>query len=140
MGDASYGYDETKYMINEFDLSNEVIMTGWLPELDMPYLYNGADAFIFPSVYEGFGIPPLQAIACGIPVAASDSSSIPEAVGAAALFFDPSDPEKIAEALEKIITDTGIRSSLVAAGAEHIKGFGWEKCATETLKEISFKD
>ena len=137
VGDASYGYDETKYMINEFDLSNEVIMPGWLPELDMPYLYNGADAFIFPSVYEGFGIPPLQAIACGIPVATSNSSSIPEVVGNAALLFNPDDPYDMAAVFKKIITDKNIRELLLIAGDEHIKNFSWEKCARETLKEIT---
>lgn len=136
VGDASFGYDETKYMIHEFDLVDEVIMPGWLEELDLPFFFNGADAFVFPSVYEGFGIPPLQAIACGIPVAASNSSSIPEAVGEAALFFNPENPEEIAAVLKKIITDKSIRSQLAAAGAEHIKGFGWDKCAAETLREI----
>ena len=81
VGDASFGYDEVKYMINEFDLEDEVIMPGWVEENDMPYLYSGAEAFVFPSLYEGFGIPIIQAMACEVPVIASDIASIAEIAG-----------------------------------------------------------
>lgn len=136
VGDASFGYDEVKYQIEEFKLDNEVITTGWAAEADLPYIYNAASAFVFPSRYEGFGMPLLQAMACGIPIAASNSASIPEVVGNAALLFDPLDVKQMAEALKNIITDRELRKRLVLAGEERIKEFSWQRCARETLKEI----
>ena len=135
-GVASHGYDEVGYMICEFGLINEVITTGWIPEVDMPYIYNGAAAFIFPSLYEGFGIPVLQAMACGTPIAASCSASIPEIAGNAAIFASPNDVRSMAEVIAKVILDDKLRQELVKRGYERVKDFSWEKCARETLKEI----
>jgi len=137
IGDASYGYDETNYMIEEFGLDKEVIMPGWIPEEEVPYFYSGADAFVFPSRYEGFGIPLLQAMACEVPIAASCVSSIPEIVDEAALPFDPYNVRSMARALEKIIDDRQLREHLIEAGRKRIKNFSWEKCARETLAEIN---
>ncbi len=136
VGDASFGYDETNYMINEYNVDNEVILPGWVEENDLPYIYNGADAYIFPSNYEGFGIPLLQAMACEVPIAASSSSSMPEVVGEAALFFDAYDAYSIARAIDRILTDEILRKNLVKAGLERIENFSWEKCAQETLQVI----
>jgi glycosyltransferase involved in cell wall biosynthesis len=137
-GDASFGYDEVNYTIGEFlpDQENEVIMPGWVDEADMPYVYSGADVFVFPSLYEGFGIPLLQAMACELPVVASRAVSIPEVVGDAALLFNPRDTKEMTEALEKIITDKNLREELIKRGKERVKNFSWEKCARETLEEI----
>ncbi len=135
-GDASHGYDEVKYMIREFNLENDVIITGWIPEVDMPYIYNGASAFIFPSLYEGFGIPLLQAMACGTPIAASRAASIPEIAGDAAIFFNPNDVKSTANAISKIILDDELRQKLIKNGFDRVKDFSWEKCAKETLLEI----
>lgn len=136
-GDASFGYDETKYMMREFDLVNDILLPGWVDERDVPYLYNGADAFIFPSMYEGFGIPLLQAMACGAPIAASNRTSIPEVAGDAALLFNPDYVLSIADAMAKIINDQRLRDELIVLGQERIKDFSWEKCAKETLKEFN---
>ncbi|MBI4811890.1 glycosyltransferase family 4 protein [Candidatus Falkowbacteria bacterium] len=136
VGDAGFGFDEVKYAIREFDLVEKVIMPGWVEERDMPYLYNGATAFVFPSLYEGFGIPLLQAMACEVPITASRAASIPEVVGDAALLFDPTDVAAMAEAMEKIIFDNELRESLIKKGKERAKNFSWEKCAKETLVEI----
>jgi len=136
VGDASHGYDEVEYMIREFNLDDEVIITGWIPEVDMPYIFNGATAFIFPSRYEGFGIPILQAMACGTPIAASGVASIPEIAGNAALFFDPSDIKLMVRAMAKVISDNKLRQKLIQRGFERVRDFSWQKSAEETLKEI----
>ena len=133
VGDASFGYDETNYMINEFLLNNEVVMPGWIEEEDMPYVYSGAAAFVFPSNYEGFGIPLLQAMACHIPIAASRASSIPEVVDKAAILFDPFNVRSIAEALREIISNESLRRNLIQFSQERIKNFSWEKTAKQTL-------
>lgn len=135
-GDASHGYDEVKYMIHEFNLESDVIITGWIPEVDMPYLYNGASAFVFPSLYEGFGIPLLQAMACGTPIIASRAGSIPEIAGNAVVLFDPNNVKSMAEAISKIILDDNLRQNLIKNGFGRVKDFSWEKCARETLVEI----
>lgn len=138
VGDASFGYDEVNYTIGEFlpDKEDEIIMPGWIEEVDMPYVYSAAGTFIFPSLYEGFGIPLLQAMACELPIVASRAVSIPEVVGDAALLFDPRDTKEMAEALEKIITDKNLREELIKRGQERVKNFSWEKCAKETLIEL----
>ncbi len=136
VGDASFGYDEIKYMIAEFELMDDVIMPGWISELDIPYIYNGADAFVFPSKCEGFGIPLLQAMACGIPIAASNVTAIPEVVGEAAMQFDPRYVHSIAEALDRVLEDEELRQKLILSGLERVKDYSWEKTARKTLNEL----
>ncbi len=136
VGDAGFGYDEVKYAIREFSLDDEVVMPGWVEEIDMPYLFSGAAAFVFPTRYEGFGIPLLQAMACETPIAASWSSSIPEVVADAALLFNPHDINAIADALAKVTIDAAVRQDLIAKGRDRIKAFSWQKCAEETLEVI----
>jgi len=134
-GDASFGYDEMTYMVRQFglDVDERIIKTGWVEESDLPYFYRGAAAFVFPSFYEGFGIPLLQAMACGIPIAASRAASIPEVAGDAAILFDPSDPQEIADALKEVLIDESRRISLIEAGFKRSNGFSWEKTAIKTL-------
>jgi glycosyltransferase involved in cell wall biosynthesis len=134
IGSASYGYDEVNYMMHEYGLDRDVFMPGWIEEYDMPYFYNGADAFIYPSKYEGFGIPLLQAMACGTPIAASNSTSIPEVVGDAAFLFDPTNIQSIANAIEKLIFDESLKSTLTEKGFLRVKDFSWEKCARQILE------
>ncbi len=136
VGNASFGYDEIKYMLREFDLVDEVIMLGWLDEELIPYFYSGAAVFVFPSKYEGFGIPLLQAMACGTPIAASDISSIPEVVGDAAIYFNPEYSLSISEAMYDLVSNKELADKLSSRGLERVKNFGWEKCAKETLKII----
>lgn len=139
VGDASFGFDEIKYLIEEFSLENDIILPGWVKEEDMPYIFNGADAFVFPSIYEGFGIPLLQAMACGIPITASHATSIPEIAGDAALYFDPYNVRSITNSLYKIIVDQELRKRLVENGSDNIANFNWKKCAKETLSIISYQ-
>lgn len=96
-------------------------------------LYRGAELFVYPSLYEGFGIPPLEAMSFDCPVACSNTSSIPEVVGDAAHFFDPSDVASIENALVEITESKLLRNSLITRGRDRIEGFSWEKCADETV-------
>jgi glycosyltransferase involved in cell wall biosynthesis len=133
IGDAGFGFDEIKYTIEEFDLNNQVIMPGWVAEEDLPCIMNAAAAFIFPSKHEGFGIPVLQALACGIPTAVSDIPVLREIAGDSVLYFDQNDKRAIAFALARILVDKDLRQNLVAKGLERVKEFSWRRCAEETL-------
>ncbi|MFA6306834.1 MAG: glycosyltransferase family 1 protein [Patescibacteria group bacterium] len=133
VGRADSGYDEIKYVINEYDLEDNVIMTGWVPEADMPYIYNGAALFVFPSLYEGFGIPLLQAMVCGTPVAASNIASIREVVKDSALLFNPGDKDDMAQKMAKILLDRELADQLISNGFIRVKDFSLAKCARETL-------
>lgn len=134
IGDASFGFDEIKYIIHEFGLQNDVIMPGWASEEDIRYIFNGANAYILPSLHEGFGITLLQAMACGVPVIASDIPVLREVAGEAALFFNPLDREDIVKAMERVVIDQVLREDLIAKGLQRAKEFSWEKCAQETLE------
>ncbi len=136
IGDAGFGYDEIKYIIEEFDLNDGVIMPGWVAEDDLPYILNAAAAFVFPSKHEGFGIPVLQALACGIPTAVSDLPVLREVAGEAVLYFDHHDRVAMAEALLRIFTDEDLRQTLIVKGLEQVKKFSWRRCAEETLDLI----
>ena len=100
-------------------------------------LLQHAAAFVFPSLYEGFGIPPLEAMACGCPVVSSDISSMPEVIGSAGEFFNPSEPEDIAASIEKVLSDEHYAQQLVSLGDKRIKQFSWDKCAQETYAVYS---
>ncbi|MFH0951049.1 MAG: glycosyltransferase family 1 protein [bacterium] len=137
VGDASFGFDEIKYQINEFNLNDDIVITGWVAEEDMPHIFSQATAFIFPSNYEGFGIPLLQAMACGTPIVASNIASIPEVAGSVALLFDQTKVHDMAEKIAKIILNQDLREQLIQAGLTRVKNFNWQICAQETLKVIN---
>ena len=134
VGNASFGFDEVMQLSEDYRLENELILPGWVEEVDMPYLFNGADAFVFPSKYEGFGIPLLQSMACGVPVAASWAASIPEITKKAALLFNPNSVEDIRDALIRIVKDEKLRDELKDLGIERVKNFSWRKTAGEILE------
>lgn len=136
IGDASFGYDEVKFMIEEYDLENDVIMPGWVEELDMPYIFEAASAFVFPTKYEGFGIPVLQAMACGLPVAASNIPVLHEVAAEAAIYFDYKNSCSIALAMKSLISEDVLREELRVKGLERVLNFSFEKCARETLDII----
>lgn len=134
IGDASYGYDEIKYLINEFGVDRYVVATGWIEESHLPFIFKGADAFIFPSKYEGFGIPLLQAMAAGTPIAASRVASIPEIAGDAALYFNPDDAFDMAQKIAEVVQNEGTKQRLIKAGTERSQKFSWDNCARTTLE------
>jgi glycosyltransferase involved in cell wall biosynthesis len=118
--------------IERLGLADQVVFTGYVPDSDLPALYSGADAFVLPSLYEGFGLPVLEAFACGTPVITSNVSSLPEIAENAALLVDPLSVEKIAAALERVCTDDYLRHNLRLAGLARAAQFSWKRCAEET--------
>ncbi len=110
-----------------------VQFTGAVAEEDKPALYSSATAFLFPSLYEGFGLPPLEAMACGTPVIVSNASSLPEIVGAAGLQVDPSMPSAWAEAIRAVVTEASRRAEMGARGIAQAAQFSWMRAAEETL-------
>jgi len=114
----------------------EVKFLGYVPDNDMPRLYSGAKIFVFPSLYEGFGLPPLEAMACGTPVITSNSSSLPEVVGDAGIMFDPYNINEMGQAIYKVLNDNELMSNLRQKGLERVKLFSWEKAASETLRVL----
>jgi glycosyltransferase involved in cell wall biosynthesis len=116
------------------DLSEDVIFTGYAPSSDLPVLMNAAEAFIFPSLYEGFGLPVLEAMSCGTPVVTSNISSLPEIVDDAAVLVDPYLEDSIAEGILNVLEDSDLRKDLKARGLAQSAKFSWEKAARETMQ------
>jgi len=110
--------------------------TGYVPSEDLPDLYGGADLFVFPSLYEGFGIPLLEAMDCAVPVASSNVSSMPEVVGEAGALFDPDDEEGMAATIKEILLDPGLRRHYVEKGLKRVEHFTWRTTAARTLEVI----
>ncbi len=132
-GARQWRFKEIDAAFEQLGLENKVLFTGYLNNEDLPTLYSGAAAFVFPSLYEGFGIPPLEAMACGTPVVTSNVSSLPEVVGDAALTVDPYDVGALAAAIERALTDTALRAELRARGLARAAKFTWERAARETI-------
>lgn len=125
-----------KRTIAELGLEGHVVFTGYVPDDDLPALYNGAVMFVSPSLYEGFGLPPLEAMSCGTPVITSDRTSLPEVVGDAALIVNPQNTDEIASAMQRLIDDASLRSKLRGRGLERAKQFSWQTTAEQILKVL----
>ncbi len=134
VGGQGWLFDETKELLQKLGLGDRVIFTGYAPKQELPALYQGAKLFVFPSVYEGFGIPVLEAMASGTPVICSNTSSLPEVGGMAALYFDPQDTEALKLALRRGLEDAVLRERLAEAGREQARQFSWEETARLTLE------
>ena len=119
--------------VQELGLLEDVTFTGYVSDEDLPLLYNMALAFVYPSLYEGFGLPPLEAMACGLPVITSKVSSLPEVVGDAGIMIDPCNIEHLSDAILQVLSSTELRKSLSDKGIKKASLFTWEKCARETL-------
>jgi glycosyltransferase involved in cell wall biosynthesis len=126
--------EEISRALGTDDMRGNVIMPGFVPQDELPYWYRAADAFVYPSQYEGFGMPALEAIASGVPVITSNVSSLPEAVGDGALLVDPQSAEQIADALVRVLTDNALRSELVSRGRQHARQFTWTRTAQLTAQ------
>jgi len=115
-------------------LQNRISITGYLPQRDLIALYAGASLFVYPSLYEGFGMPLLEAMASGVPIVASGTSSIPEVVGDAGILVDPLSISEMSQAILKLLNDNSLRSSFREKGIQRAKQFTWERAARETLR------
>ncbi len=135
-GKKGWLYREIFQQVEKLGLEGKVVFTGYVPEGDLPALLSGARLFAFPSLYEGFGLPVLEAMACGTPVVCSNVSSLPEVAGDAALLVDPLDVEGLTMAMEHILGDESLRAELIERGFEQVRKFSWERCARETLNVL----
>jgi glycosyltransferase involved in cell wall biosynthesis len=126
-------YPQTKDLVEQLNLKDRVRFIGPVQDDDLPALYGGAEVFVFPSEYEGFGLPVLEAMACGAPVVCSNRSSLPEVAGDAALLCEPQDSEALAHAIEQILTDRDLRATLQQRGLARAAQFSWEQTAQRTL-------
>ena len=135
-GTEDYFYKRLKKFVADNNVSG-VIFPGHIDENHLPSVYREARLYVFPSLYEGFGLPPLEAMARNIPVASSSASCLPEILGNAAFFFDPRGISETAEAIERVLTDNELRKKLIGAGKKQIQKYSWEKMARETLEIYS---
>jgi glycosyltransferase involved in cell wall biosynthesis len=126
-------YPDPKPTIRDLGLEQQVIVTGRISEEEKPLLYSAATAFVFPSLYEGFGLPVLEAMACGTPVITSNVSSLPEVAGDAALLVEPGSTEEIAQAMARLVNDMALREELRGRGLRRVRRFDWEASAARTL-------
>jgi glycosyltransferase involved in cell wall biosynthesis len=131
-----FANDELKEIITN---SKNIILTGYLTDSELVALYQSANCFIYPSLYEGFGMPPLEAMACGCPTIVSNTSSLPESCGDASLFIDPNSTESIKNAIIELIGNSSLRLKLIEEGKKQVKKFSWEKSSkklTEIIKDL----
>ncbi|MDD5732028.1 MAG: glycosyltransferase family 1 protein [Patescibacteria group bacterium] len=134
------GKEDFKYsgpirdLIDKYGIERRVVFTGYVDESDLPFIYGGAAVFIFPSFYEGFGIPVLEAMSCGIPVVCSDTSSIPEVGGDAALYSNPTDVYKMSENIKNLLEDTVLREEMIRRGLKQAKNFTWFNAANSLIE------
>jgi len=126
--------EERRQLAVELGIDEEIRFIGLVPEEDMPALYSGARLFAFPSLYEGFGLPPLEGMACGVPVVASNRTSVPEVVGEAGLLVDPEDPETLSRALGKVLRDEGERKRLRELGLNRARAFRAEDICERQMR------
>lgn len=121
-------------LISELQLYKRIKIFDYISQEsdDLPVLYNGAECFVFPSFSEGWASPPLEAMACGIPVVTSNVSSLPETVGGEALMVDPNDHEEIGSAIEKLVSDNDLKQTMKQLGLQHASKFSWKRCAEKT--------
>lgn len=132
-GGKGWLYEEIFATVERLGLEEKVVFLGFVADQHLPALYNLADLFVFPSLYEGFGIPPLEAMACGTPVITSDASSLPEVVSEAGPMVEATSVEALTEALKRVLEDNSLRERMMAKGVEQAKKFTWEKAAAKLL-------
>lgn len=130
-------YNEIIETARESKYCRDIVFTGFIENFDKPYIYNLAKVFVYPSFYEGFGFPPLEAMACGVPTITSNTSSLPEIVGDGAIMVDPYNIDEITEAMDLCLTNENLRLELVKRGVAQAGNFLWEKAAKETLEWIT---
>lgn len=132
-GGEGWLFAPIRQQVEALGLQNDVYFPGYIPAADLAALYGGATCVLQPSLYEGFGFPVLEAMACGVPVVCSNVSSLPEAAGDAALLVEPLDDEALAAAVQRLITENDLALAMQAKGIAHAAQFRWERCAAETV-------
>lgn len=137
VGTQGFGYEDIKKEIANSAFKSDILETGYIPEADMPYLLNAAEALVHPSWYEGFGIPPVQAMACGCPVISSNATSLPEVLGDAASYFSPSEPEQLADALRRLTEDASVRDKMRVDGIARAAQYTWKGTAEKTIPVLT---
>ncbi|MHC1681617.1 MAG: glycosyltransferase family 4 protein [Clostridiaceae bacterium] len=137
-GTKGKSYEIYKQRTIDLNVENNVIFPGFIDMSHMPLIYNAAKLFVYPSFYEGFGLPPIEAMACGTPVITSNLTSIPEIVGNSALLMDPYDVDELSDKMYYALTDKSIRKALTARGLQRSKALSWENTAIKTLN--AYKD
>jgi glycosyltransferase involved in cell wall biosynthesis len=135
IGDQVSKFPNLRRLVHRHQLHPHVRFLGFVPEATLAALYRLASVFVFPSLYEGFGLPPLEAMAAGTPVVTSNVSSLPEVVGDAAVLVDPMDAGAIADAMARVLGDAALRAELIARGLERVKAFSWDRSVSR-VREI----
>ena len=136
-GRKGWKYEDILKTPKMLGIEDKIIFTGFVPAEDLPVLLYGAEAFVLPSLWEGFGIPVLEAMACGVPVIISNVSSLPEVAGNAGLLVDPYSIDQIEQAMRTLLTDKKLGGKKSKQGLEQVKKFSWEKCAKEILRSFN---
>ncbi len=134
VGGVGWRYQGVLPLIEELGLRDEVVFAGFVPHQELPWWYGAADLFVFPSLYEGFGFPPLEAMACGTPVVSSNAASLPEVVGDAGRLVSPRDVEELAEGMRRVLLDSTLREEMRARGLARAREYSWERTARETAQ------
>ena len=132
-GKKDWGYGEVLKVVDARKTASRVFFTGYVKEEDMPVLYSMAKFFVYPSIYEGFGLPVLEALSCGSPVISSNTSSLPEVAGTAAIFVDPKDVDSLREGIARLDKDENLRKMLSREALSQSEKFSWEKTAARTV-------
>ena len=132
-GGKGWLYESLFTQVTRLGLIEDVLFTGYVPNEELPWWYRAAALFVFPSLFEGFGLPVLEAMACGTPTITSSVSSLPEVAGDAAILVDPNDKEGLVSAMERVLDDDQLRRNLAEAGPRQASQFPWSRTAAETI-------
>lgn len=132
---GKYGWKESSLLqqIDNLGIASDIVLTGYVPYEELPLFYNAAEVFVYPSVYEGFGLPPLESMACGTPVITGNQSSLPEVLGDAGLMVDPYDPDAFTQAITNIMSSESLRADMSMRGLEQAKKFSWVEMARRVM-------
>ena len=133
VGDMRWRYKPELQLVRELGLADKIHFPGWVDQHDLPTIYSLADCFLFPSYYEGFGIPLLESMACDCPVVTANTGSCPEIAADAALYADPNDPDEIAEQVLRVLRDDILRQEMIRLGRERVKDFSWDRAGRMTI-------
>jgi glycosyltransferase involved in cell wall biosynthesis len=134
VGRFGWMYTEVLQLIDTLGVKDRVSLIGYVPSEDLPLVYNLARVFVYPTLYEGFGLPALEAMACGVPVITTEVSSLPEIVGDAGMLVPVNDETALTQAIQAVLTDQALRQQLVTLGTERASQFTWERTAQQTFQ------